>query len=100
MLNKSFSKEDIIKILFSNGTGYTKNHQRSLNGKTNNFTLNDILQLAKKHSIKDNIAKEYEEFCKAIEEHLSVEQMREILDMNDKDSSSGSTSSSPLCHPI
>ena len=46
-------------ITYSNGTGYTKNHQLSLNGKTNNFTLNDILQLAKKHSIKENIAKEY-----------------------------------------
>lgn len=46
-------------ITYSNGVGYTKNHQLSLNGKTNNFILNDILQLAKKHSIKDNIAKEY-----------------------------------------
>ncbi|MCT7433489.1 HipA domain-containing protein [Aliarcobacter cryaerophilus] len=46
-------------ITYSNGTGYTKNHQLSLNGKTNDFTLNDILQLAKKHSIKENIAKEY-----------------------------------------
>jgi hypothetical protein len=34
-------------ITYSNGTGYTKNHQLSLNGKTNDFTLNDILQLAK-----------------------------------------------------
>lgn len=46
-------------ITYSNGTGYTKNHQLYLNGKTNDFTLNYILQLAKKHSIKENIAKEY-----------------------------------------
>jgi len=46
-------------ITYSNGTGYTKYHQLSLNGKTSDFTLNDILQLAKKHSIKDNIVKEY-----------------------------------------
>ncbi|MGE4456851.1 MAG: type II toxin-antitoxin system HipA family toxin [Arcobacteraceae bacterium] len=46
-------------ITYSNGTGYTKNHQLSLNGKTNNFTLSDILQLAKKHSIKESLAKEY-----------------------------------------
>ena len=46
-------------ITYSNGEGYTKNHQLSLNGKTNNFTLNDILQAAKKHSIKENLAIEY-----------------------------------------
>lgn len=46
-------------ITYSNGTGYTKNHQLSLNGKTNDFTLKDILGLAKKHSIKENVAKEY-----------------------------------------
>lgn len=46
-------------ITYSNGAGYTKNHQLSLNGKTNDFTLKDILGLAKKHSIKENVAKEY-----------------------------------------
>lgn len=46
-------------ITYANGAGYTKNHQFSLGGKVNDFTLNDILQLAKKHSIKDSIAKEY-----------------------------------------
>ena len=45
-------------ITYSNGAGYTKNHQLSLNGKTNEFTLKDILGLAKKHSIKENVAKE------------------------------------------
>lgn len=46
-------------ITYSNGAGYTKNHQLSLNGKTNDFTIKDILGLAKKHSIKENVAKEY-----------------------------------------
>ncbi|MDQ1340027.1 MAG: HipA protein [Campylobacterota bacterium] len=46
-------------ITYSNGVGYTKNHQLSLNGKTNDFTLKDILGLGKKHSIKENVAKEY-----------------------------------------
>lgn len=46
-------------ITYSNGVGYTKNHQLSLNGKINDFTLKDILQLAKKHSIKESVAKEY-----------------------------------------
>ena len=46
-------------ITYSNGVGYTKNHQLSLNGKTNDFTLKDILGLAKKHSIKENVAREY-----------------------------------------
>ena len=61
MMNKNgiWNLSPAYDITYSNGTGYTKNHQLSLNGKTNNFTLNDILQLAKKHSIKENIAKEY-----------------------------------------
>lgn len=46
-------------ITYSKGTGYTKNHQLSLNGKTNDFTSKDILELAKKHSIKEKLAKEY-----------------------------------------
>lgn len=46
-------------ITYSNGAGYTKNHQLSLNGKTNDFTIKDILGLAKKHSIKESVAKEY-----------------------------------------
>ena len=61
MMNKNgiWNLSPAYDITYSNGTGYTKNHQLSLNGKTNDFTLNDILQLAKKHSIKENIAKEY-----------------------------------------
>jgi len=46
-------------ITYSNGVGYTKNHQFSLNGKTNDFVKKDILELAKKHSIKESIAKDY-----------------------------------------
>ena len=46
-------------ITYSNGAGYTKNHQLSLNGKTNGFTIKDILGSAKKHSIKESVAKEY-----------------------------------------
>lgn len=33
------------------------------------------------------IAAEFEEFCKAIKEHLSIQQMREILEANGEDSS-------------
>lgn len=36
---------------------------------------------------EDAIAKEYEEFCNAIKEHISVDQMRQILETNDQDSS-------------
>lgn len=46
-------------ITYANGTGYTKNHQFSLNGKVDNFTNKDIFELAKKHSIKESLAKEY-----------------------------------------
>ncbi len=36
---------------------YTKNHQLSLRGKTNDFTKKDLLDIAKLHSLKENIAK-------------------------------------------
>ena len=39
-----------------------------------------------------DLTEEYEEFCKAINEHLSVDQMRQILEANGLDSS-GSESS-------
>jgi serine/threonine-protein kinase HipA len=45
-------------ITYANGSGYTKNHQLSLAGKVNDFTLKDILDVAKKHSIKESFAKE------------------------------------------
>ena len=45
-------------ITYANGTGYTKNHQLSLRGKTNDFTKKDLLDIAKLHSLKENIAKE------------------------------------------
>ncbi|PUE63778.1 type II toxin-antitoxin system HipA family toxin [Arcobacter caeni] len=45
-------------ITYANGTGYTKNHQLSLRGKTNDFTKKDLLDIAKLHSLKENIVKE------------------------------------------
>lgn len=57
--NGIWNLSPIYDITYSNGAGYTKNHQFSLNGKTNNFIQKDILQLAKKHSIKEANAKEY-----------------------------------------
>jgi serine/threonine-protein kinase HipA len=57
--NGTWKMTPAYDITYSNGTGYTKNHQLSLNGKVNDFTQSDILQLAKKHSIKESLAKEY-----------------------------------------
>lgn len=34
-----------------------------------------------------DIAAKFDEFCKAAKEHLSIDQMRRILDANDQDSS-------------
>lgn len=45
-------------ITYANGMNYTKNHQLSLRGKTNDFTKKDLLEIAKLHSLKENIAKE------------------------------------------
>lgn len=38
-------------------------------------------------SSADTASTEFEEFCKAIKEHLSVEQLREVLESNGLDSS-------------
>ncbi|MCV6608499.1 MAG: HipA domain-containing protein [Campylobacterales bacterium] len=48
----SWSLSPAYDITYANGEGYTKNHQLSLNGKTNNFNKEDLLELATKHSIK------------------------------------------------
>lgn len=69
-------------ITYSNGTGYTKNHQLSLNGKVNNFTKNDIINLAKKHSIKESIAKEY--LDQVIEVFSQFKKSAEELDINEQ----------------
>jgi serine/threonine-protein kinase HipA len=69
-------------ITYSNGTGYTKNHQLSLNGKVNNFTLKDILNLAKKHSIKESVAKEYIEQINEVFSHFK--KSAKELDVNEQ----------------
>lgn len=45
-------------ITYANGAGYTKNHQLSLLGKTNDFNKDDLLKIAKIHSIKTKDADE------------------------------------------
>ena len=84
MMNKNgiWNLSPAYDITYSNGTGYTKNHQLSLNGKTNNFTLNDILQLAKKHSIKENIAKEYLE--QIVEVFSKFKKKAKEIDVNEQ----------------
>lgn len=69
-------------ITYSNGSGYTKNHQLSLNGKTNDFTIKDVLGLAKKHSIKESVAKEYLE--QIIEVFSGFKNRAEALDVKEK----------------
>ena len=64
--NGAWNLSPAYDITYSNGTGYTKNHQFSLNGKTNDFVQKDILELAKKHSIKESMAREYLEEIKEI----------------------------------
>ncbi len=54
----NWSLSPAYDITYANGTGYTKNHQLSLKGKTNDFTKKDLLEIAKLHSLKENIAKE------------------------------------------
>lgn len=54
----TWSLSPAYDITYANGTGYTKNHQLSLRGKTNDFTKKDLLDIAKLHSLKENIVKE------------------------------------------
>jgi serine/threonine-protein kinase HipA len=54
----TWSLSPAYDITYANGMNYTKNHQLSLRGKTNDFTKNDLLDIAKLHSLKENIAKE------------------------------------------
>jgi len=50
--NGQWSISPAYDITYANGSGYTKNHQLSLLGKVNNFTIDDLLSIAKIHSIK------------------------------------------------
>ena len=43
-------------VTYANGAGFTKNHQMSIVGKVNNFTRDDLLQLAKNNDIKNTKA--------------------------------------------
>ncbi|KAJ9177939.1 hypothetical protein P3X46_009865 [Hevea brasiliensis] len=47
-----------------------------------------------------DIAREFEDFCKSIREHLSVAQMREILELNDQDSSGSDGSVTTKCQDL
>ncbi len=50
--NGQWSISPAYDITYANGVGYTKNHQLSLLGKVNNFTIDNLLSIAKIHSIK------------------------------------------------
>jgi len=45
-------------ITYANGAEYTKNHQLSIRGNVNNFTMEDLLYIAKESSIKETWARE------------------------------------------
>jgi serine/threonine-protein kinase HipA len=45
-------------ITYANGSGYTKTHQLSLVGKVDNFTRDDLLEIASLHSISKNRARQ------------------------------------------
>lgn len=47
----------IYDLTYSHGTGYTSKHQMRVNGKQDNFILDDLLQVAKKANIKESDAK-------------------------------------------
>ena len=69
-------------ITYSNGNGYTKNHQLSLRGKTDDFSIQDLLYLAKLHSIKEKTAIQIIEQIK--EQFSTFSKKAKTLDINSK----------------
>ena len=47
----------IYDLTYSHGQGYTANHQMSINGKTNDFILDDLIQVAQNVGINISDAK-------------------------------------------
>ncbi len=78
----TWSLSPAYDITYANGTGYTKNHQLSLRGKTNDFTKKDLLEIAKLHSLKENIAKEIIE--QTIDIFSSFRSRAKELEINDE----------------
>jgi serine/threonine-protein kinase HipA len=54
----NWSLSPAYDITYANGQGFTKNHQMSIVGKTNNFTKDDLLHLGINNNIKKNRALE------------------------------------------
>ncbi|CAN1294381.1 Protein ADP-ribosyltransferase PARP3 [Linum perenne] len=50
-------------------------------------TKNEAAAAAGSSTTGDDLSKEFDEYCKAVREHLSIAQMREILELNDHDPS-------------
>ncbi len=79
--NGRWSISPAYDITYANGVGYTKNHQLSIRGKVNNFTMEDLLYIAEDSSIKASKAKEM------IDEILTVvstfKQRAKELEVND-----------------
>ena len=69
-------------ITYANGQGYTKQHQLSLKGKTDNFILKDLLDIAALHSIKLSNAKEYIQECIELFSTFSKEALQFDIDKN------------------
>lgn len=78
----TWSLSPAYDITYANGTGYTKNHQLSLRGKTNDFTKKDLLEIAKLHSLKENIAKEIIE--QTIEIFTTFRSRAVVLNINEE----------------
>jgi len=71
----------IYDLTYSHGTGYTSRHQMSVNGKQDNFILEDLLQVAKKANIKETDAKLIIEYIQTIF-YENFEKMANELDLN------------------
>ena len=45
-------------ITYANGAGYTQNHQLTIRGKNSDFSLDDLLFVARENAIKESWAKD------------------------------------------
>jgi serine/threonine-protein kinase HipA len=84
MMNKKgvWSVTPAYDITYANGVEYTKNHQLSIRGKVNDFTLEDLLYIAKESSIKESWAKKTIQHI--IQTVSSFEKRAEMLNIDKK----------------
>ncbi len=78
----AWSLSPAYDITYANGAGYTKTHQLALRGKTDHFARDDLLEIARRHSIKIKTAQESIE--QIIQKFSEFEMRAKALGINER----------------